>query len=174
MATFITLASFAWSIAVGIFKSIDWSSKWTIAVLTFVGGCQFDRSFLWHPKAAPSVVSPDNPSPRKPILPWRASEAGAGEIQPSRKPAQPFEPTPDPISENTPGAPDQPADETRPKMADLLDDVNADLNARMNFEPNPKPVKANSPATSCGPRGCPPSAGGGGGGFFRRGIFRRR
>jgi len=222
MTTALAIASFVWSIVSMFFKSINWASPKVWCVLAFVGGCQFDRSFLWHPKAAPSVVSPDNPSPRKPILPWRASEAGAAErekkvhiinpdgtqehrpltpdeeeqlapmteeefaafvewlrTQPRRSIVDgrllPFEPTPDPISDND-GLP-QPADETRPKSSELLDQLNADLNARMNFEPNPKPK--GSPATSCGPRGCPPSAGGGGssytgGGIFRRGIFRRR
>lgn len=159
MATFITIASFAWTLVVGILKSIDWSSKWTIAVLMFVGGCQFDRSFLWHPKAAAHDVTPSPVQPRKPILPLRASEAGAGERQ--------HVPVPDPIS--TPGV-KQPADETRPKMADLLDDVNADLNAQMNFDPNPKPVGTRA-ASQCGPEGCPPAAGGG---KILRRIFRRR
>lgn len=172
MATALAIVSFIWTLVVTILRAINWSSPKVWCILAFVGGCQFDRSFLWHPKAAPSVVSPDNPSPRKPILPWRASEAGAGERVVT--PTTPFEPTPDPISTPTVK---QPADETRPKMADLLDDVNADLNARLNLSPNPVGPNAakvmKSPATSCGPRGCPPSAGGGSG-IFRRGIFRRR
>lgn len=145
MATFIAIASFAWTLAVSILKSIDWSSKLTLCVLAFVGGCQFDRSVLWHPKASPSVVSPDNPSPRKPILPWRVSEAGAAERQ--------YEPKPDPIS--TPGAKHEIIQP--PKIADVLDIINAEQNAKL--DPNPTPVgssaaKKSATGSQCGPNGC--------------------